>query len=547
MKSKSNGSENSQMNADERRGALTPAVAARLGVRVERFIRTPRRTATSMAGIKPARQLVLALALVLSVSHPGTVLRAEDKLADAPAQVEHLDHYVPDPNPRIQQRIEEWRDIKFGLLMHWGTYSQLGIVESWSICPEDEGWCVLPTVSDYVSYKKMYENLPTTFNPTKFDPVRWAKAARDAGMKYVVFTTKHHDGFCMFDSKYTDYKITGPNSAFAKNPKADITRGIFDAFRAEGLWVGAYFSKPDWHNENFWWPHFPPKDRNPNYDVERYPERWAKFVEFTHNQVMELCENYGKLDILWFDGGWVKKAEPTMAKPPEIPGYTYTKTPNLDIKMDDLVAKVRRVQPELIVVDRAVPGKNQNYLTPENQVPHSMLPYPWESCIILGGGWSYSLDAEFKSSRELVHLLADIVAKGGNLLLNIGPSPAGTWYDAAYERLHDVGAWLKINGEAIYGTRVVAPYFSGSVRFTQGKDGACYAIYLLGEGEKELPAEIALAGFDAPANPKVSVLGAATAKVRCEKTSNGAKLILSTESRAVLPSPYAVVFKITAQ
>jgi len=192
-------------------------------------------------GVKPLLQLG-ALALLVLVSPP---LSAAEELAAAPAHVENLDRYVADPDPRIRQRIDEWQDIKFGLLMHWGTYSQLGIVESWSICPEDEGWCVPTTVNDYVGYKKMYESLPTTFNPTKFDPQRWAKAAHDAGMKYVVFTTKHHDGFCMFDSKYTDYKITGSTSAFAKNPRADVTREIFNAFRAEGLWVGAYFSKPD--------------------------------------------------------------------------------------------------------------------------------------------------------------------------------------------------------------------------------------------------------------------------------------------------------------
>ncbi len=122
--------------------------------------------------------------------------------------------YYPDPNPRIQQRIDQWQDIKFGLLMHWGPYSQWGIVESWSICPEDEPWCVPDTIADYFAYKQRYENLGNTFNPTKFDPLKWAKAAKNAGMKYVVFTTKHHDGFCMFDTKYTDYKITGKDCPF---------------------------------------------------------------------------------------------------------------------------------------------------------------------------------------------------------------------------------------------------------------------------------------------------------------------------------------------
>jgi len=486
------------------------------------------------------RCLLLSLALCAGIASASR----------ASAQEEPVDRYVPDPDPRIQKRIDDWQDIKFGLLMHWGTYSQLGIVESWPICPEDEGWCVPDKVTDYFSFKTLYEQLPATFNPTQFDPARWAKAAHEAGMKYVVFTTKHHDGFCMFDSAYTDYKITGSHTAFAHNPKADITRAVFEAFRAEGLWIGAYFSKPDWHNENFWWPKFSPKDRFPNYDVERHPDRWSKFVEYTHNQVMELCKNYGKLDILWFDGGWIKKTEPATTPPPSMPGYNVTKVPNLDIHMDELVQKVRHAQPDVIVVDRAVPGKNQNYLTPENRVPKSMLPYPWESCIILGGGWSYSLDPEFKSSRELVHLLTDVVAKGGNLLLNIGPSPAGTWYDGAYERLAAIGGWLKINGDAIYRTRPVPPYVAGALRFTQGKDGALYFVYLLGEKEKEFPAEIELPGLASPANATVTFLGSARPDaVRCVKPAGGvnAKLVLSPEARQSLPSPYDVTFKITAR
>ncbi|PTY08378.1 alpha-L-fucosidase [Opitutaceae bacterium EW11] len=484
--------------------------------------------------------LKLAPCLFLSLIAPRA--QAADELAAAPAHVDNLDRYVPDPDPRIQRRISEWQDIKFGLLMHWGTYSQLGIVESWSICPEDEGWCIPPTVSDYAGYKKMYETLPTTFNPVSFDPTKWAKAAKAAGMRYVVFTTKHHDGFCMFDSRYTDYKITGPDCAFAKNPKADVTKEIFNAFRAEGLWIGAYFSKPDWHNENFWWPHFPPKDRNPNYDVERYPERWSKFVEFTHNQVMELASNYGKVDLFWFDGGWVKKVEYAKNAPSEVDGYRVTKVPNLDIHMDELVTKIRQKQPDAIVVDRAVPGKNQNYLTPENQVPSEMLPYPWESCIILGGGWSYSLAPEFKSSRELVHLLADIVAKGGNLLLNIGPGPDGTWYPAAYERLAQVGAWMNIHSEAIYNTRPQAPYAKGNLRYTRGKDGAVYVIALLPEGSTAVPTDLALAGFTMPAKAKVRLLGAPQTSVRIEGSGTSARLV--TPAGTSLPSPCAVVFKI---
>ena len=149
-------------------------------------------------------------------------------------------------------------DYKFGLFMHWGTYSQWGVVESWSICPEDEGWTQRrgPYSANYFEYKKAYENLQTTFNPQNFHPEKWVDAAKNAGMKYVVFTTKHHDGFCMFDTKQTDYKITSPKTPFSTNARSNVAKEIFSAFRKENFLIGAYFSKPDWHNENYWWPTF---------------------------------------------------------------------------------------------------------------------------------------------------------------------------------------------------------------------------------------------------------------------------------------------------
>ncbi len=234
------------------------------------------------------------------------------------AQLEHeVTPYTWPTDEKVLQKLEEWQDLKFGLLMHWGAYSQWGIVESWSICPEDYGWCKREKGSnpdDYFTYKKEYENLKLSFNPVHFEPEKWAAAAKDAGMKYVVFTTKHHDGFCMFDTKYTDYKITDEDCPFSVNPRANVTKEIFNAFRAEGLWAGAYFSKPDWHCPYYWDPKFPPLDRNVNYDPEEHPEEWEKYVQFTQNQIMELCTDYGKLDILWLDGGWVAKKSPEEIK-----------------------------------------------------------------------------------------------------------------------------------------------------------------------------------------------------------------------------------------
>lgn len=312
---------------------------------------------------------------------------------------EYLQKYYPETDPLVLNQLEKWQDIKFGLLMHWGPYSQWGVVESWSICSEDEGWERRST-DNYVEYKKQYEGLKKTFNPVKFDPDKWAAAAKDAGMKYVVFTTKHHDGFCMFDTKQTDYKITDAEAPFSSNPKANVTKEIFDAFRKEGFMIGAYFSKPDWHNENYWWPNFATPDRNVNYNIPTYPERWKKFVNFTHNQIMELMTDYGRVDILWLDGGWVRIKTDEEVKEQMLSAKYATRPQSQDIDMPELVRKAREKQPGLIVVDRAVEGPYQNYLTPENQIPGKLLPYPWESCIIMGGGWSYTFDAKIKVSMS---------------------------------------------------------------------------------------------------------------------------------------------------
>jgi len=455
---------------------------------------------------------------------------------------EYLQKYYPETDPLVLKQLEKWQDIKFGLLMHWGPYSQWGVVESWSICSEDEGW-ERRNNDNYVEYKKKYEDLKKTFNPTKFDPGKWAKAAKDAGMKYVIFTTKHHDGFSMFDTKQTDYKITDPACAFSTNAKANIAKEIFSAFRKEGFMTGAYFSKPDWHNENYWWPNFATPDRNVNYNIPTYPDRWKKFVEFTHNQIMELMTDYGRIDILWLDGGWVRIKTDEEVKEQMLSAKYATRPQSQDINMPELVKKAREKQPGLIVVDRAVEGHYQNYLTPENQIPGKLLPYPWESCIIMGGGWSYAFNAKYKSMHELINILVDIVSKGGNLLLNIAPSPEGTWDDEAYARLKELGIWMKINNEAIYNTRPIAPYREGKVCFTQLKDGTVYAIYLTDENEKTISAEIKLP-LSIVGNKSTVVLLGSKVKLKLEKVGSNFIVYIPQALQNNPPCENAWVFKI---
>lgn len=469
------------------------------------------------------------------------------------AQHGELDRYVSPGDSLTELKLKEWQNLKFGLLMHWGPYSQWGIVESWSICPEDYGWCERKkgsTPEDYFAYRREYEDLGRSFNPTDFNPEKWAKAAKDAGMRYVVFTTKHHDGFCMFDSKYTDYKISDPSCPFHSHPKNNIAFEIFESFRNEGLWTGAYFSKPDWHSPYYWDPYFPPLDRNVNYDPQKYPEKWDQFKDFTHNQILELMSDYGKMDILWLDGGWVAKQSAEdirkfyadFAKEEEFP-YIHQRIVNQDIDMDALVEKARQKQPGLIVVDRAVPGKNQNYLTPENTVPAEPLHYPWESCIISGGGWSYTFGAKYMEPAKAIHLLINIVAKGGNLLLNIAPGPDGEWQQGAYDLLQHFADWMKINSEAIYDTKYLAPYKSGKVAMTQKDDGTWYFYYLMEEGEVNLPTVIQIDGIVPPKGSSINVLGSEV-KLSFKEKGQGFEITLPSSLRKNPPSKFAVVFKV---
>lgn len=455
----------------------------------------------------------------------------------AAAQAEKSDAYVPVTDSLVLRKIDQWQDWKFGFMMHWGPYSQWGVVESWSICSED--WIKRPAGVSYVDYKKKYEALPTTFNPIGFAPDVWAGVARDAGMKYVVFTTKHHDGFSMFDTQQTDYRITAPDVPFHANPRANIAKEIFAAFREQSFGIGAYFSKPDWHNADYWAPEWATPNRNVNYDTRKYTERWRRFVAFVHRQIGELTSEYGPLDILWLDGGWVN----AQVHPDAIAGGSEVPWPQ-DIDMPGLAALARKNQPGLIVVDRAVGGPYENYRTPEQQIPKEPLPYPWETCMTLGNSWSYKPDDHYKSARQIVHMLADVVAKGGNYLLNVGPDANGELPTAAVARLAEIGAWMKINGEAIYATRPVAPYREGKVCFTRGKDGAVYAIYLMDEGEK-VPATIALKSVAPAAGATVRLLGS-DVELKWQREGAGARIALPEALGKEAANGYAVSLRISS-
>ncbi len=378
------------------------------------------------------------------------------------------DKYVKPADPLIQERLEWFQDQKLALMMHWGPYSQLGMVESWALSDEDADWSRtgIDWGVDGETFKEQYWALNKTFNPIRFEPEKWAQLAREGGFRYLIFTTKHHDGFCMWDTAHSDYRITAPDCPFHTHEKADAVRHIFDAFRAEGLAIAAYFSKADWHADSYWAPGFSQATRRgPSYSPAEHPDLWEKFTRFTHDQVLELVSKYGRLDVLWFDAGWVR------------PGR------GQDIRIEELIDKARQIQPWILSADRTCGGPCENYVTPEQCVPDSPLGIPWESCVPMGTAFSYRYEDDYKSTRQLVHLLLDIVSKGGNLALNVCPQPDGRLPRRAIERIRGLGAWLAIYGDGVYGTRAVAPYRSGKWAFMK-KGEAVYAFYLYDEGER---------------------------------------------------------------
>ena len=401
--------------------------------------------------------------------------------------------YWDPADPLLVKRLEWFQDQKFGFMMHWAPYSQWGCIESWPLVEKDKfgrpdglkAWTERD--KDMARFTRDYWTLPKTFNPVKFDPREWAEAAKSAGMKYVVFTTKHHDGFAMFDTRLSDYRITAPDVPFHSHARSNVVREVFNAFRKEQFGIGAYFSKADWHCPDYWDPAVPARTRNPNYDNAAQPEKWRRFVDFAYGQVQELMTGYGSIDILWLDAGQVRP-------------------PQQDIQMDRLVAMARKHQPQLIVVDRTVGGRYENYRTPEQEVPEKPLPYVWETCMTMGDQWSFKPDDNYKSTHKLIHLLVDIVGKGGNFLLNVGPQPDGELPAAAVERMKEIGGWMRVNGEAIYGSRPISPYKEGPVVFTQ-KGKFAYAIYLAPQEGDPLPPSVSFKLLRPEAGSKVRMLG----------------------------------------
>jgi alpha-L-fucosidase len=318
------------------------------------------------------------------------------------------------------QRMAWWREARFGMFIHWGLYAvPAGQWKGQTVGGAGE-WIQFSGKIPPAEY----EPLQKQFNPVKFDARAWAGIAKRAGMKYVVITSKHHDGFCLFDSKLTDWDVTG--TPFQR----DIMKELSAACREAGLKMCWYHSILDWHH-----PDYLPRGAGSPRPWDTRPTAGAdynRYIDHMKGQLRELLTNYGPIGVIWFDGGWEH-------------------TPK-EHRAEEVAAMIRSLQPGIIINDRI--NLPQDFNTPEQSIPATGIPgRDWETCMTMNDTWGFhKQDLNWKSTETLLKNLIDIVSKGGNYLLNVGPTAEGLIPASSVERLAAIGRWMEVNGEAIYGT-----------------------------------------------------------------------------------------------
>ena len=356
------------------------------------------------------------------------------------------------------ERMAWWRDAKFGMFIHWGAYSIIGGERGEQIAGGGAEWAM-----DKLDYTiEEYEKFPNMFNPELFDADAWVTMAKNAGMKYIVITSKHHDGFALWDSKVSDYDIMD-SSPF----KRDIIKELAEACKKQGIIFCFYHSIVDWHHPQAQGNLFPNYNAGQKDQTVVNPEFPKYFKNYLKPQVEELLTGYGDVGVVWFDGDWIADYTTEMGK--------------------EFYDFIRDIQPNTIVNNRVDKGRMGmegmdmegnfagDFGTPEQEIPATGIDSDWEACMTMNGSWGYKpSDHKWKSSEDLIQKLVDIVSKGGNFLLNIGPDGFGRFPAESIIRLNDMGAWTKANGEAIYGA-TASPYDRPEWgRYTK-KDGVLYA------------------------------------------------------------------------
>lgn len=347
---------------------------------------------------------------------------------------------------------------RFGMFIHWGLYSMAARHE-WIKSIE----CI--SEEHYDLYFKH-------FNPDLYDPKAWARCAKAAGMKYAVLTTKHHEGFCMFDSKYTDYKCTNTPAG------RDLVKEYVDAFRSEGIRIGFYYSLIDWHHPDFTIDRLHPRRNDPDAQKLNEGRDMKRYAKYMRDQVTELLTNYGKIDILWFDFSY----------PDEDSQPIWKKGKGKDDwEAEELIKTARSIQPEIIIDNRTT--IEQDLWTPEQYQPMEWIRHKdtnelvtWEACQTFSGSWGYHRDeATWKSPRMLIDMLINTVCIGGNLLMNVGPTSRGYFDYRAEKALSAYADWMKYNSRSIYGCTMAEPEFTEprGCRLTQSEDGSRLYIHLM--------------------------------------------------------------------
>ena len=348
---------------------------------------------------------------------------------------------------------------RFGMFIHWGLYA----------LPARHEWVKTREKISEEHYDLYFEH----FNPDLYDPKEWARQAKAAGMKYVVMTAKHHEGFCMFDSQYTDYKCTNTPAG------RDLIKEYVDAFRAEGLHIGFYYSLIDWHHPDFTIDPLHPRRDDENARELNEGRDMHRYAEYMRNQVTELLTNYGKIDILWFDFSYSQN-NGTGEK------SWQTGKGKDDWEAEELIALARRLQPGIIIDNRA--EIDQDIWTPEQYQPTEWIRHPetgelvtWEACQTFSGSWGYYRDEmTWKSPEMLIRMLVNTVSLGGNLLMNVGPTARGYLDYRAEAALAVYADWMKYNSRSIYGCTMAEPEFEtpADCRLTQSEDGKRIYVHL---------------------------------------------------------------------